>query len=578
MNPVSEGVTLVDVWGPTPDNLFATGAGGTILRYDGKWRKTQAPTTENLTGIWGTSASHIIAVGARGTILKWNGSAWSDESTLESLFFQDVWGSSPNDVFAVGTEPGVTGRVVVHYNGASWTRMTVPAGFEPLTSVWGSGPTNVYCTGLGKSLFHYDGVDWEPVLTASTFALTAVYGFSATDVFAVGGNGAAVHWDGVQWTPIDIGVSVFMQSVWGTSGTDLYAVGLAGAAYHYNGATWSPIELRSFKALSRVFGVEEHVVAVGEGGTIHRTTGGGWDPGEGCMTRRLNDVWVSPDGTRAFAVGDMGTFLHFENGVWNEINGLTTQDMRGLSGTAADDVMAVGAAGTVFHWNGGTWFDISTGVPLGLNDVWMDGTYTAYAVGEQLSVFRWDGGSWNQTSLGVTVEPLFGVWGSSFEDIWVTGYTDAAFRWNGLQWKLVTIDAFNTHQFHDVHGTGPNDVYVATEYIGPRGTLVADAGDGAYRAPLHAGGYIFRWNGLQWQPVYQDGIHDVLAIWRSGVERGFATGDAGSILLDTETGAASFQRLFDFPNLPFLVTGVWGSSNSNVFVVGDNGTILRYSP
>jgi len=75
MNPVSEGNFLTDVWGPSPDNLFATGGGGIVMRYDGqKWRLTHTPVTENLNAIWGTDASHVwAATGNYPVVLRaWN--------------------------------------------------------------------------------------------------------------------------------------------------------------------------------------------------------------------------------------------------------------------------------------------------------------------------------------------------------------------------------------------------------------------------------------------------------------------------------------------------------------------------
>jgi hypothetical protein len=74
MNPASAGNTLTDVWGPSANNLFATGANGIVMRYDGqKWRLTQTPATENLNAIWGTDAKHAFAVGQDGWFQAWEG-------------------------------------------------------------------------------------------------------------------------------------------------------------------------------------------------------------------------------------------------------------------------------------------------------------------------------------------------------------------------------------------------------------------------------------------------------------------------------------------------------------------------
>jgi hypothetical protein len=572
MNPAAEGISLTDVWGPSADDLFATGQSGVVMRYDGtSWRTTHAGTSENLFGVWGASAGYVIAVGGNGTIRRFDGASWTDMNSGTAMSFQDVWGTAANDVFAVGQT-----RTILHHDGVSWTSMNPPAGSEALYSVWGSGPADVYCTGLGRDLFHYDGGSWTVMATPATFALIAVGGTSASDVFAVGGNGAAIHFDGTDWSVIDTGTPVFLETVWGAAANDVYAMGLAGAAYHWDGFAWSPVDLRSVKSIRRVFGVDGAVFAVGQGGTIHENTGGGWQPSKGCVTRDLTDVWAAADGSRAFAVGDFGTILQLESGAWTEMASGTLEHLRGVSGVSATDLIAVGENGAALHFDGAVWNDIST-LPVHLNEVWMDGPARAFVVGEQGVVRRFDGADWVDIVIGSVADPLLGVWASSPDDVWVTGANSTALRWNGTQWKLVTIDPFSVHNFHDVHGTGPNDVYVASEYLYP--AMVAVTGDaaGGQPGPLHAGGLIFRWDGVQWLPVYQDPIHDVLAVWRASLDRGFACGDAASILVGDTANTPGWTRIQDLANLPFLVSGVWGSSASDAFVVGDNGTVARYS-
>ena len=176
-------------------------------------------------------------------------------------------------------------------------------------------------------------------------------------------------------------------------------------------------------------------------------------------------------------------------------------------------------------------------------------------------------------------DPLLSVWGTSASDVWVVGALSAAFRWNGSGWKVVNVDTYNIHNFHGIHGTGPDDIDIATEYLGPRPSAPA-TGDtrGAYHAALHAGGLVFHWDGSQWYPLYQDPFHDILAVWRHDRTNGFACGDASSILVGNANADPVWTRITDVENLPFFVTSVWGFSASNVLVVGDDGTIVQYSP
>ena len=54
-----------------------TYADGVIFHSDGiGWSRMPAPATEPLHDVWGTSANNVFAVGGAGTILNYDGTAW----------------------------------------------------------------------------------------------------------------------------------------------------------------------------------------------------------------------------------------------------------------------------------------------------------------------------------------------------------------------------------------------------------------------------------------------------------------------------------------------------------------------
>jgi photosystem II stability/assembly factor-like uncharacterized protein len=195
-------------------------------------------------------------------------------------------------------------------------------------------------------------------------------------------------------------------------------------------------------------------------------------------------------------------------------------------------------------------------------------TDDAFAVGEAGTIVRLEGGVWVDRSITNVIEALHSVWGQSASNVYVVGAQSRVLNWDGIKWKIVTVDAANIHTFHGVHGTAANDVYIATEYFSP------SRSQGPGVAPMHAGGYIFRWNGTSWLPVYQDPGHDILAVWAASRGRAFACGDAYSLLTGID---GTWSRVFDLEDLPFFITAVYGNSANNVFVVGDNGMLARYS-
>jgi photosystem II stability/assembly factor-like uncharacterized protein len=290
----------------------------------------------------------------------------------------------------------------------------------------------------------------------------------------------------------------------------------------------------------------------------------------GALTVDFDDVWVSPGG-EVFVVGDLGTILRLRNGVWETMPSGTPNRLCAVHGVAWNDAIAVGENGTVLRFDGASWTPGVAGPGFRLSNVWMLSSTDAFAVGEAGLILRLQGGTWEDQSIATMTDAYFGVWGETADNVYIVGEESQALKWNGVQWKLVTIDPANIHTFHGVFGTAGDDVYVATEYFRP----AAVASDPvAASAALHAGGYIFHWDGIAWTPVYQDPGHDILSLWAPSLEHAFACGDASSILLGSDTGWA---RVFDLQNLPFYVKSVWGASADDVFVVGDNGTIARYS-
>ena len=59
-------------------------------------------TSENLKSIWGVTQKDIFIVGLDGTILHYDGSVWSAMDSGVTYSFYDIWGSSANNIFAVG--------------------------------------------------------------------------------------------------------------------------------------------------------------------------------------------------------------------------------------------------------------------------------------------------------------------------------------------------------------------------------------------------------------------------------------------------------------------------------------------
>jgi hypothetical protein len=219
------------VSGQGADDVWTVADHGAVARWDGStWRSTTAGTDASLNAVWIGGPDDVWTAAYPGTVQHWNGSAWST-GTSASQGIRGLWGSAPNDIWAVG-------GAILHYDGTSWSSASTPDGVI-LNRVWGSGPNDVWA--VGGALLHFDGTTW----TASSFALSEyvydVWGSGPSDVWAVGQGSSILHWDGTTWSPVTSPTKFDLYAVWGSGPTDVWAVGDNHAVIHFDGVTWSSV-------------------------------------------------------------------------------------------------------------------------------------------------------------------------------------------------------------------------------------------------------------------------------------------------------------------------------------------------
>jgi hypothetical protein len=310
------------------------------------WCIVSVPALEgiSLSAVWGSSSNDVWAVGAAGTIAHFDGAEWSvlpknDAGTDQTLF--TVWGSGSNDVWAGSTE-----RVILHSDGwkeghATWSRVEGSASWKKRLD------------------------DVELSEQQGTFRVWSIWGAGADDVWMLP-NDTIRAW---------------------------HADGFRGGA-----TDWQPV-LDYFSQTAISF--------------------------KGTWGSSRDDVWV---------VGDEGKILHarggYRNGLvdWEVVNSGTQEDFDAIWGTASDDIWAVGRLGTVRHFTYDTsgtlrWVPSSSGVDVELLALWGSGPNDIWAVGDAATILHGDGDHWSRSRLPPLAEPaaLRGVWGSSNEDVWAVG-------------------------------------------------------------------------------------------------------------------------------------------------------------
>ncbi len=247
--PGSVGSSLSGVEANASDDAWAVGASvrpnnvvkTLIEHWDGSaWTRVQSPNAGQpaggyLSGVGAVAADDVWAVGSFGqdapsrTLIEhWDGSAWSIVPSPNKGPFPNALSSvtvvASDDVWAVGswfTKAFVDQTLVLHWDGATWTRIASPSvgkGANDLVSVDALSADDVWAVGsrgLHTLTEHWDGTAWsvsKSPTPGGNADLAGVVAVAADDVWAVGGRldpGARAlrtlveRWDGARWRVIE---------------------------------------------------------------------------------------------------------------------------------------------------------------------------------------------------------------------------------------------------------------------------------------------------------------------------------------------------------------------------------------
>lgn len=192
------GVTasLNGLWYTGGPDVWVAGAGGLVLHSTDSGTTWTEPMAQRLVAttfraMWGWDKT-IWAVGDGGnTVITFDGGAnWRLRWIASTENIQAMWSASPSEFFLVSDEGSLRGSI----DGLIWPRrMGNPE--VPMRGVWGSTANDVYAVGDRGTIMHsarFDG-PFEPQGSGTTKRLNAVWGSDAGDVYAVGEEGTILH-------------------------------------------------------------------------------------------------------------------------------------------------------------------------------------------------------------------------------------------------------------------------------------------------------------------------------------------------------------------------------------------------
>ncbi|MEW5802522.1 MAG: hypothetical protein AB1847_10535 [bacterium] len=442
-------VWLYDIWGTSAANIWAVG--DHIYRYQGStWQDVTPSDLQNqeffLNKVVGRSANDLIAVGRvdlldleteEALIIRYDGQTWKK---VEGIYIpgdlKSAWVGQGNKALAVGENylyAYPQKGIILSYDGVSWKANSTECYEGTYFQVWANSSQSAFAVGGYESEYEgeyitedlarvaiarYDGQYWTPVDVSEYGILYDIWGSPSQELFAVGGdsytnlNGQQVvetrilnSTDGTDWNvmPGTENFADFLGGVFGTTSNDVFAVG--EGIYHFNGIQWSKMQIPSTAGI-------------------------------------LNSVWAS-DPLNVFAVGDLmesngkATILRYNGQSWTFMNHTIQEPLFKVFGTSASDVFALGYD-RIYHYDGVNWSAMDCPVVNCYYDIFgtsPDNIFATYDIattrqpedgGEPLIYFQcgivhYDGHSWTDTGFVPVYGPLFGIGGTSPNNLFLSG-------------------------------------------------------------------------------------------------------------------------------------------------------------
>ncbi len=255
------GAILSAVLARATDDVFVTASGvgglaGDVLHFDGAAWTVDPSSSLALNAITGSPTGEIFVAGARGTmgvIRKLAGGSWT-ESDVGGPALSGVWASAHRAVAVGGQASGVIWR---SDSGAAWMAEVLPPATPGLTAVWGSSDQDIVAVGRAgggtqPTILHFDGSSWSKLAACDGSAgacidshimqattLFAVHGTAAGDAYAVGQQGTILHYDGTQWSLVPPSMTPAQADLTAVSASapavDVFAVTTSGGIWRNSG-------------------------------------------------------------------------------------------------------------------------------------------------------------------------------------------------------------------------------------------------------------------------------------------------------------------------------------------------------
>ena len=416
---------------------ISTGWPSKLIRWNGStWQEISRPNSNAITDLDIYSATHVWYTDTDGKAVHWNGSTWRIESPPRHGVPFSIKILSENNIRIV-SESGST-----HWNGTEW--VTIENGqaslFDWHDSAWGVGLAGLIQK-EGKGV-------WEEFASPTGENLNHIGFNNENDIWAVGPN-SLIHWNGTSWRTISSAPDSFQNdkqtnlAIDMISPTEGWAVGVWGhnrsVMSYFDGTQWHKARNPNRFSLYDIDMLSSDI---------------GW------------------------AVGDAGTMLRRENGLWHPVPKPNNESaaLRGVSVLSEDSVWLVGKpaaeqSALVWHWNGTAVAEVQVPASSPLAAIQMLDENTGWAVGPSEYALHWNGSNWLTQTLPSSSN-LTALHMLSATEGWAVGNFGTIVRYQNGSWSEVASPTNATLNSIHMKSTGEGWIIGDSEQFNGQGVML----------------------------------------------------------------------------------------------------------
>jgi len=268
---------------------------------------------------------------------------------------------------------------------------------------------------------------------------------------------------------------------------------------------------------------------------------------------QLSAVW----GTGAndvFVCGERGMMLHNGGSGWDmQITPITFDDLNALWGTSEADVWAVGESGVVLHYGGTKWTKSTVATSASLRDVWGASSSEAWAVGSGGTILRYTpAGGWVQINSPIS-ENINAIHGIAGDRIFAAAEAGTLLVYDGSTW--------NVEKAKNSNGTA--------SFAPLRDVWVAPNGDAFFCIDSYS--IMRRTAAGNWSGLGTGQTRNIYGVWGTSATDVYGVGQLGLILhYNGSSWAAEPSGV-----LGSSVLGAWAKSASDIYAVGGDGNVTH---